>query len=128
MAITRIQVGDRSGRIIADIAPAVSIVSWILNKAGQCKFVMARTDSKATKDVLAVANRVYIEFDNGSQLQLIDVQGIIDDFYIEDFFNLRKILNNQFELDLIVHSHTLEHIISPFTFLYEVHSCLKRRS
>lgn len=65
MAITRVRVGDRSGRIIADIAPAVATVSWILDKPGRCNFTMARTDSKATADVLAVANRVYMEFDNG---------------------------------------------------------------
>ncbi len=65
MAIARVQVGDRSGRIIADIAPAVATASWILDKAGQCKFSMTRTDPKSTKDVLAIGNRVYVEFDNG---------------------------------------------------------------
>lgn len=65
IGIARVRVGDRSGRIIADIAPAMRTVSWILDKPGRCNFVMARTDTQATADVLAIANRVYIEFDNG---------------------------------------------------------------
>lgn len=65
IGITRIQVGDRIGRIIAEIQPAVSAINWILDKPGTCRFTMAKTDTKATADVLAVGNRVYVEFDNG---------------------------------------------------------------
>ena len=63
--IARIQVGDRSGRIIGQIEPAVKTISWIINKPGRFAFTMARTDPKATADILTIGNRVYVEFDNG---------------------------------------------------------------
>lgn len=72
--IAQFLVGDKTGRIIAELEPDVGPVSWRLNDIGRCQFSLARTDSKATETNLRYGNRVLIKFDNG----LPDWGGIID--------------------------------------------------
>lgn len=65
MSTARVLIGDRTGKIVAEVSPALGPVSWRLNNVGRATFVMAKTDPKATADVLCYGNRVLIEFDNG---------------------------------------------------------------
>ncbi len=61
----RVQIGDRFGKIIAELLPDVAPLSWILNDIGKTALTLARTDAQATAENLQVGNRVYIDFENG---------------------------------------------------------------
>lgn len=63
--IARFLVGDRTGKIIAELEPDVGPVSWRLNDIGRCQFAIARNNSKATETNLRYGNRILLEFDNG---------------------------------------------------------------
>lgn len=61
----RVVIGDKSGVQIAELEGELGPVSWRLNDVGSVKFGLARTDGKATEEILQFGNRVLIEFDNG---------------------------------------------------------------
>ena len=73
VGVVRFLVADRSGKIIADLAPEVGPVSERLNDIGVVKFSLARGDASATETNLRYGNRVLIQFDNG----LPDWAGVI---------------------------------------------------
>ena len=58
-------VGDRSGRVLAELTPEWGPISWRLNDVGQASFRIAASDPKATVHNLRFGNRLYIDFDNG---------------------------------------------------------------
>lgn len=58
-------VGDRFGRLIAEITPKWAPISWRLNDVGRANLVISATDDKATEQILRSGNRIYIDFDNG---------------------------------------------------------------
>lgn len=70
----RVLIGDRTGRIIAEVEPLVGPVSWRLNNVGRATLRFAKTDPKCTEDNLRFGNRVLIQFGNG----LPDWGGVID--------------------------------------------------
>lgn len=70
----RVLVADRTGRILAELQPALVRVSWRLNNVGRATFVLAKTDDKATEDNLRFGNYMLIQFSNG----LPDWGGMID--------------------------------------------------
>ena len=74
MSFTRCLIANKSNIVIAEIEPEIEYISWKLNKVGRVKFSLAKTDSKATEDVLRFGNRIFFEFDNG----LPNWGGIID--------------------------------------------------
>ena len=61
----RLLVADVTGRVLTELRPRLSRVSWVLNKPGQLTFAMAKTDAKLRQEYLRFGNRVYLEFDNG---------------------------------------------------------------
>lgn len=61
----RVLIGDRFGRVIAEVVAEVDSVSWVLNGIGRTAITMATSDPKATADTLQIGNRVYIEMDAG---------------------------------------------------------------
>lgn len=70
----RVLIGDRTGRVIAEVEPDVGPVSWRLNNPGRATLTFAKTDPKATEDNLRFGNRVLIQFADG----LPDWGGVID--------------------------------------------------
>ena len=58
-------VGDINGRVIGEINPYISRVSWRHNAIGALSFVMALTDTKLNQELLVEGNRVLLMFDNG---------------------------------------------------------------
>lgn len=55
-------IGDRFGRVIAEVRPTLDPVAWRLNKINRTKLTLAKTDPKATADILRYGNRVLIRF------------------------------------------------------------------
>src|SRR4030042_6367570 len=74
MAVARVLVADRVGRILAELEPELGPVSWRLNDVGRLTMRLARADPKAVEDNLRCGNRLLVEFDNG----LPNWGGIID--------------------------------------------------
>lgn len=61
----RVLIGDRFGRVIAEVTANVGAVSWVLNGIGRTTLQLATSDPKATVDTLQIGNRVFIEMDAG---------------------------------------------------------------
>ena len=61
----QVLLGDRYGRIIAEVEPRLGPISWRLNKVGKVDITFSKNDPKVTADNLRLANRVLIQFDNG---------------------------------------------------------------
>lgn len=61
----RILIGDRFGKIIAEVVVDVDLTSWILNGVGKSGIALSTSDSKCTEENLQIGNRLYLEFDNG---------------------------------------------------------------
>lgn len=74
MSFTRLQVGDRFGRIVDELQGKIDHVSWRINKVGQVKFRIPVNDPKATETNLNPGNRIFMDFENG----LPDWGGVID--------------------------------------------------
>src|SRR4030042_6489085 len=74
MAVARVLVAERVGRILGGREPELGPVSWRLNDVGRLTMRLARADPKATEDNLRFGNRILVEFDNG----LPNWGGIID--------------------------------------------------
>lgn len=70
----RVLIGDRLGRLLAEVEPLVGPVSWRLSEVGRATLTFAKADPKFTEDNLRFGNRVLIQFGNG----LPDWGGIID--------------------------------------------------
>jgi hypothetical protein len=70
----RVLIGDRTGRLLAEVEPLVGPVSWRLNDVGRATLTFAKTDPKCIEDFLRFGNRVLIQFGNG----LPDWGGVID--------------------------------------------------
>jgi hypothetical protein len=62
---TTVIVGDRHGRKLAEINAFLDVVTWQLNKAGKTTLIVSNKDAKYRSDYLRLANRVFIQFDNG---------------------------------------------------------------
>lgn len=60
----RVLLGDRTGRIIAEVKPQIQSISWRLNEIPSLKMKFAKTDPKATETNLQYGNRVLISFDD----------------------------------------------------------------
>jgi hypothetical protein len=63
--VARLLIGDRYGRILAELDVQPGPVSWRLNQVGRMTLPIGRTDAKAREDYLRFGNRVLIQFDNG---------------------------------------------------------------
>lgn len=74
MSFVRLVVGDKSGRVLDELAADVKMVNWRLNKVGKAKFSIAAVDPKATSTNLKYGNKIFMEFENG----LPDWGGVID--------------------------------------------------
>lgn len=74
MAVARALVFDRYGSMLAEIEPELEFVNWRLNNEGQCRFSMAWSDPKCTRENLQLGNRLLVQFDNG----LPDWGGVLD--------------------------------------------------
>jgi len=61
----RVIIGDRFGKIIAEIVADVEGVSWVLNSIGKSRITLSTDDPKCTAENLEIGNRIYFEFDNG---------------------------------------------------------------
>lgn len=59
----RLLVGDRTGRIIAELGGLLESVPWRLNEIGKSVLHLADTEDGATAGNLRHGNRVYVEFD-----------------------------------------------------------------
>jgi hypothetical protein len=70
----RALIGDRTGRILAEVEPEVGPVSWRLNEVGRATLTFAKSDPKAIEDYLRFGNRLLLQFGNG----LPDWGGVID--------------------------------------------------
>lgn len=64
MAI-RCLVADRMGRIRAELEPQIGATSWRLNRTGKTSLTLAKSDPKATEDLLRFGNLILLEFENG---------------------------------------------------------------
>lgn len=58
-------IGDRAGKLLAEITPEWGPISWRLNDVGQASFFISAGDPKANSEFLRFGNRIFIEFDNG---------------------------------------------------------------
>lgn len=58
-------VADTSGRVLTEISPEISRVSWRWNGAGALSFAMARTDPKLREEYFVPGHKVLLQFDNG---------------------------------------------------------------
>lgn len=72
----QVLVGDRTGRIIAELEPEITTVAWRLNEIPSLKMRIARTDSKCTQTNLQYGNRVLISF--ADSVGLPNWGGVID--------------------------------------------------
>jgi hypothetical protein len=70
----RVLVGDRTGRVLAELEPQIESCAWRLNAVGRMALSLARTDEKATAENLRWGNRILVQFDNG----LPNWGGVID--------------------------------------------------
>lgn len=61
----RVLIGDRFGKIIAEVVPEVNSTSWILNGIGKSGIALSTSDPECTEENLQIGNRIYFEFDNG---------------------------------------------------------------
>lgn len=59
----QVLIGDRFGRVIAEVQPDVGLLPWRLNQIGKTTLTFSRSDSKATEEYLRYGNRVLIRFD-----------------------------------------------------------------
>lgn len=59
----QVLLGDRFGRVLAEVQPDVGPISWRLNKAGKVPLVFSRSDEKTTEEYLRYGNRILIQFD-----------------------------------------------------------------
>jgi hypothetical protein len=58
---------DAVGRVLTEIRPDISRVSWRRNNAGALSFALAVTDEKLRQEYFYFGNRVMLRFDNGLQ-------------------------------------------------------------
>jgi hypothetical protein len=58
-------IGDRFGRVIAEVQPEVGPLSWRLNLVGKTTLTFSRSDDKAIEENLRYGNRVLVRFDEG---------------------------------------------------------------
>lgn len=65
MTTARLLVGDRYGRILAELDLLPGPVSWRLNNVGRATLPIGTTDDKFLEDYFRFGNRVLIQFDNG---------------------------------------------------------------
>lgn len=61
----RALIGDRFGKLIAEVVADVDSLSWILNGIGKSGIALSISDSKTTAENLQIGNRIYLEFENG---------------------------------------------------------------
>lgn len=61
----RLQVGNTTGALLAELEPNIRQVSWRLNDVGKMVFEIAKGNEKATEEILRYGNKVLVEFDNG---------------------------------------------------------------
>lgn len=61
---TQVLLGDRTGRILAEVEPQIKTVAWRLNEIPSLKMTFAKTDPKCIETYLQYGNRVLITFDD----------------------------------------------------------------
>lgn len=61
----RVRIGNRFGKIIAEVIPGIGPITWTLNGIGKMTLTLATSNSKATETNLQIGNRIYVEFENG---------------------------------------------------------------
>ena len=72
----QVLLGDRSGRIIAQVKPEIKSVNWRLNEIPQLSMRFSKKDAKVTESNLQYGNRVLIKF--SSDIGLPYWGGVID--------------------------------------------------
>ena len=65
MSYSRLSVGGKDGKILAELTADIQSISWRLNKVGKYSFSMATTDPKVIESNLRYGNKLLIEFENG---------------------------------------------------------------
>lgn len=73
---TQVLIGDRFGKVLAEVTPEISEVAWRLNEIGRAQLVFSKKDPKVTELLLRHGNRVLIQF--SSDIGLPSWGGIID--------------------------------------------------
>lgn len=61
----RILIADPQRKILSEVQFALEPVGWMINDFGTTTITAARSDTKATEDILRPGNWLYVEFDNG---------------------------------------------------------------
>jgi len=72
----QVLIGDRFGKVIAEVQPEVSEVAWRLNEIARAQMIFSKKDAKATEENLQYGNRVLIKF--SSDIGLPNWGGVID--------------------------------------------------
>jgi hypothetical protein len=65
MAKVRATLADQFGRPIADVSPALGVISWKLNTSTKVPLSFPKSDSKLIRANFQPGNRILMEFDNG---------------------------------------------------------------
>jgi len=72
----QVLLGDRTGRVLAEVTPKLSNIPWRLNEIPRITLKFSKKDDKATQTNLQYGNRVFIRF--SSDIGLPDWGGVID--------------------------------------------------
>ena len=59
---TQVLIGDRFGKVLAEVTPEISEGAWRLNEIGRAQLVFSKKDPKVTELLLRHGNRVLIQF------------------------------------------------------------------
>jgi len=72
----QVLVGDRFGRVIAEVDPLIGPLPWRLNNIARASLTFSRQDAKLDPDALQVGNRVLVRFSD--DVGLPDWGGVMD--------------------------------------------------
>lgn len=70
----RLIIGDRQGKLLAELSGTIQSVTWRLSQVGEAKVLVSRLDPKFVAENFLPGNRAIIKFDNG----LPDFGGVMD--------------------------------------------------